>query len=284
MKIAFVASYYDEVEKIKEQLKEKNITNIDVFNYGSEPEGYDIIEYDVRPNKTHGEILDLGQCLSYHGFPEDPYFPPEKSIRDEDNKELLEKAISHLRLENLEVTLPDDDSMEVTREFYDMKIKEVMSNKTKLTKLTERELTDKMELEQDPTVLIAILAVLFDKIHGQEMQDNYGRPARGYKAKNGKDVVNFVNGNSITWMSELWAEKLPQQDSYHRQKYLKAFRTRAKNMLKEKASIWGIRFLIDWLIEQDVINMEPEPAEEENTESSSYSIEYEGIEDDEIPF
>jgi hypothetical protein len=288
MKIAFVASVYNEVNDIKLQLIDKNITNIDVFEYGSKPDSdvYGITQYNVRPDKTHGEILDLAQCISQHGFPDDIYVPPIKTIISEDNKILIDKATRHLRLENLEVTLNDNGNTEVTRKSYQMKIQEIMSNDTKLSDMTTHELSKKMMLEQDPVVIIAIIVVLFDKIHNIPMENRYGQPSRGYIAKNGKPIIDYVNANSIGWISELWSELLPKQDEYRQRKYLKALRTRGKNMLKEKASVWGLRFLIEFLIENDTQNtIEVIVKETPKENSNNVVIEYEGFNiEEEIPF
>lgn len=286
--VALVASYYNEVAAIQKQLQKEKVYTYEVFPYGSKPEGVDHIEYNVRPDKTHGEFLDLGQCLSRHGFPEEEYNPPVKGFINEENKIMIAQATDHLRLEHLATVLPDNRIAEVTRQKYETTVREIMSNKTKLSELTTRQLSDKIDLEKDPVMIIAMLAVLFDKIHNTDnIQDSYGRPARGYVAKNGKNVINFVNGDSIGWMSELWAEKLPNVDSYNKQKYLKSLRTRAKNMLKEKASIWGIRFFIEYLIEQDNEEMEEEMAqvaeEHKAKEQQGYAIEID-IDEDDIPF
>lgn len=285
-KTSFVASYYNEVDKIKKQLKKLNRDDIDVFEYGSNPQGYEVVITNMRPDKTHGEFLDLGQCLSRHGFPEEPYNPPVKGFDSDANKQMIADATEHLRLEHLAVVLPDDRIAEVTRDKYEATVQEIMNNKTKLSEMTTRQLSDKIDLETDPVMIIAMMAVLFDKIHNIDTVDDYGRPARGYVDKKGKTVNNFVNGDAIGWMSAIWSEKLPEVGSFKKQKYLKSLRTRAKNMIKEKANIWGIRFFIEYLIEQDAEEMIQEMAEAaEEHKEQGYVIESDfDITDDEIPF
>ena len=53
-------------------------------------------------------------------------------------------------------------------------------------------------------------------------------------------------------------------------------------MLKDKSSVWGLRFFIDYLIEQD-ISILPEPVV---TPKSDYEIEIEefGLTEEEIPW
>ena len=93
----------------------------------------------------------------------------------------------------------------------------------------------------------------------------------------GKEVKNFRTAGSVTWISELWSELLPKQSDYYQRKYIKALKTRIKNMIKTKASIWGLRFFIEFLIKEDAISdiQEVEDAE------TGYTIE---IEDSDIPF
>ena len=278
MKIAFVASYYNEVIEIIKQLSDKKITSIDVFPYGSEPEGYDTVEYNVRPDKQYAQILDLAQCISTHGFPDDDYVPPQRQVFSEDSNRKLDEATKHLVLDRLEAVL-DDDLHEITREFYEQRIEEIKNTKKRFTEMTTRELSAAIEFEEDPMIIIAMFTVLFDKIHCIDMVDNWGNPTRGYHAKNNKDVKGFMNPKSIGWISELWSKLLPEQSEYNQRKYLKSLRTRGKNMLKDKSSIWGLRFFVEYLIEQDI--SEPEEVVVENGK-----IIYDGIEIDEmdIPF
>ena len=282
-KIAFVCSYYNEISEIKNQLAQKCIINVDVFEYGSVPEGYDAVEYNVRPNKTHGEILDLSQLISVHGFPEDEYIPPIRTDNQEDNKEAIDNATLHLRLEHLKATIESDMPEQVTREQYEIKLEEIRSNKVRLTQLTPRELAQKFELETEPMNIIAIATVIFDKQICTDMIDNWGRPTRGYVAKNNKEVKNFMNPDSIVWMSEIWNEKFPDLDPYFKRKYIKSIKTRISNMLRDKSSIWGIRFFLDYLLESDAVLEIPEPS---SLPKSDYEIEVEelGLSEENIPF
>jgi len=265
-KIAFIASYYNEVEQIKKELSNKNIKNIDVFKYGTEPAGYDIIEYNVRPNKEYAEILDMAQLLSHHGFVDtDHYIPPEKGPSDELNKQFMEQALEGLKLDHL-IAITDDDNLKpITKRSYEVEVERIKSNKTRLSEMSPRDLINKLEIEEDPVLIISIAVTIFAKIYGES-----------YTASNGKEVKNFRTAGSVTWLSELWSELLPQQDRYHQKKYIKALKTRIKNMLKLKQSIWGIRFFIEFLIKEDSIELEPE--------ETVYEVDGEQILDEDIPF
>ena len=222
------------------------------------------------PGKDYAEILDVAQLISHHGFVDtDHYDPPEEGPSSELNKEFLDQATKHLKLENLIIALSDDKLTHVTRDLYDTSIEKLKANKTKLRDMNPRELSNKLEIETDPVMIIAIVITLFAMLHGET-----------YQAKNGKTVKNYRNANSITWISELWTELLPKQDAYHQRKYIKALKTRSVNMLKDKSSIWGLRFFIEFLISEDAVIIEPD--------EDTHTIKIDGIEvqidDSDIPF
>ena len=233
----------------------------------------------IAPRKDFAEFLDLGQCISRFGFPHDSYEPPERLLYDEDSKQALDNATKHLKMEHLQFTL-DEKMTEINREDYELKVKKIKSNKKRLSKMTTKELSAKMELEDDPVVIVAILATLFDKIHCIPMKDKWNNDSRGYVDRNGNTVISFLNPGSIEWISELWVKKLPLQDAYHKRKYLKAMRTRSKNLLREKGKIWAIRFFISFLIKEDT------PEVPELKVNKDYTVEYDGfdISQDDIPF
>jgi len=283
-RIAFVCSAYNEKLEIESQLRKQNISNIDVFPYLSEPDDvkYQVIEYNVRPDKQYGIILDLAQCINTHGLPDEKYTPPEKQVFSEDNKRLLDEATKHLRMDHLRIILnPDNihELKEISRDVYNDALHAIKSDNRKFTDkgVTTHHLAAKMELEDDPVVIITILAVLFDKIY---CRDENGNNTGQYLAANGKVVKNFLNAGSIGWMSELWSELLPKQNEYTKNKFLKSLRTRGRNMLKNKASIWGIRFFIEYLIEQEKETITAEPDDTEETTK----VVYEGFDDDDVPF
>jgi len=246
----------------------------------------------IHKGKTHAEILDLGKNISRNGFPEDPYTPPEKTGMKDMDKISLTEAKDHLSMDHMVAAIQSDVPEEMTREKYQLVLDEITRNKTKLTAMTTRQLSDKLEITQEPLEMIAILAVLFDQIHCHDVEDKWGRPTRGYLAKNGKTVSGFLNPNSIEWMAELWIEALPKETEYYRKKYIKALRTRSKNLLKEAGSIWAIRFFIEFLLGEDELEKQIITQSEE-AQAEPFKIVYENnageeigyeIEDDEIPF
>lgn len=208
--------------------------------------------YRKHENKPYGIILDLGKNISTHGFPHEPYSPPKRTGNTTKDNETIYKLSEQMNMESLVVTLDQNKLEPIDRKVYTKRLTELKSDKTRLSEQTVKQLANRIEIEQDPKVIIAIVAVLFDKIHSQPMTDNFNRPTRGYVAKNGKDTINFVNPDSILWIAEPWLEVM-DNDNYsetQKKKWVNALRTRGKNILKEKKSIWSLRFFINFLLEK----------------------------------
>jgi len=286
-KLALVCSIYNEKENIIAQLKEHSLDKtIDVFDYNTEPEGYENIEYNVRPNKEYAEILDLAQCISVHGFPDDEYNPPKKTLDITQNKKLIEHATKELCFDKLEAVLDDNKLEQITRKSYTAKIQEIKSNKTKLSNMTIKQLHSKIYIEDDPLILMAIACTLFDKIHCENIViDNMNNSVRGYTTNHGKLVKDFLNPKSIKWLSELWIKAFIDIDEYIKNKYTKALKTRIVNILRDKGNIFVLRFFIEFLIEQDK-EIEAryaieEPEEDSLDDDDDYLLVQE---DDDVPF
>ncbi len=228
----------------------------------------------LHPGQEFAEILDLSQILSSHGYVDtDHYDPPQQTDDSTIDKMALNTATNHLKLQNLISVLPDSDKpILVTKKGYNNAVKKLNSDTRKLSELSKFELQNKLRLSQDPVMIIAIATTLMLNEHGEK-----------YTANNGKEVKNYRNANAITWISELWTELLPQQSTYHQQKYIKSLRTRVFNMVENKANIWGVRFFIEYLIKED--NPEPEliPQSEDSHIIKVNGIEIE-IDDADIPF
>ena len=228
----------------------------------------------LHPGKEFAEILDLSQIISSHGFVDtDHYEPPEQTEDTLANKIAITQATQELKLQNLIALLPQSDKpILVTREGYIKALAKLQVDKRRLSNLSEFELKNKLYITTDPVILISIAVTLMALKHGDT-----------YQAKNGKEVKRYKTPSGVTWMSELWTDLLPKQEPYFKRKYIKSLRTRILNMVEDKSSIWGLRFFITYLIEQDIIAPEPEP---NNQATNSYEIVYEGIgiTEDEIPF
>lgn len=227
----------------------------------------------IDPSKEFTEVLDCAQMLSTHGFVDtDHYEPPIKTEDTDTNKANIDNATRHLKLEGLSAIANKDNSPTlITKKIFKTKSEEIINNRTKLSNMTLEELVDTLEFSKDPVMMIAIVAVLFEKVYGNN-----------YIAKNGKQVSNFCTPKSITWVSELWTELLPKQSDFNRRKYIKALRTRGKNLVKDRGSFWSLRFFIEFLIKEDSVEYTEDP------EDKTYTVKVDGIEididDADIPF
>jgi len=292
-KIAFICSIYNEKKQIEKQLKEKNISNVDVFEFGSElqnddlVECYDFIEYNVRPNKTHGEYLDLAQNVKTHGFPEEEYNPPERTGITEIDKKALQETLDGISLDKIAVTIDSDKPEEITRTSYNMKIQQIEKDSRRLTNLTLKELYNKLEVSTDPVVLISITAVLLDKIKcSNGFVNKFNKECRGYISNKGKEVKDFLNPNTIGWIAQDWINALEKEDSFYKNKYIKALRTRCKNTVKDSGSIYALKYFIKFLLEKDELEKQIQEEPKNNityTIEDSNGIEIE-IDEEEIPF
>jgi superfamily II DNA or RNA helicase len=259
---AIVASCYNEIDILKQQYPEAK-----VFEYGTEPKGYDNVIYNARPKKTISEMIDLGQCLANHGFPEDPFTAPEATGDMEENKARMIKATEDLKMDHLVLTLKPKGLNEVTRDIYVAKLKEIKKDGKRLSELTLKELWAKLELETDVVTIMAIAAVLFDKIHCGPMLDKFGRESRGYVASSEKPVVGFLNGNSIEWLAEGWIKVMESDEysTYQKSRWMKSLKTIIKSSVKNKRNIYSLKFFIETLIER----YNEEKKEEEKDEESN---------------
>ena len=286
-KLALVCSVYNEKKQIEKQLKEKNILNVDVFEFGSEPQNYNFMEYNVRPNKTHGEYLDLAQNVKTHGFPEEEYNPPERTGITEIDKKALQETLDGISLDKIAVTIDSDKPEEITRANYNMKIQQIEKDSRRLTNLTLKELYNKLEVSTDPVVLISITAVLLDKIKCSDgFINKFNKECRGYISNKGKEVKDFLNPNTIGWIAQDWINALDKEDSFYKNKYIKALRTRCKNTVKDSGSIYALKYFIQFLLEKDELEKQIQEEPKSNityTIEDSNGIEIE-IDEDEIPF
>lgn len=272
-KIAFVVKNKKDLNIIKKQILEKGISNIDVLDKNEDISGYDIIKYDISPNKQFSEYLDLGQTASSFGFHTDPYDPPEKDLfNPEKSKKALEKAKQHLALDNLKVLIDSEEPEEFTRESFNIKMQELkdkiaQQEKEDANNLTIPDLMKMFHLAKEPISIITIGA--------QIMKKCYGRPisAKGYQY----DYDPF-------WICEPWDkafEEYPEKKS----QWTKSLKTRIGNIIKQEKKYASLRFFIDFLVEKhieesysiiDEYRKEPEVKVPE--------INMEDIDLDEIPF
>ncbi len=173
----------------------------------------------LAPGKTHGEILDLAQCVSSFGFSDEEYNPPDAKPTPAENRKAVAEASSHLTMEHLESFIDSEEPQEVSREFYDIKIKEVRNKEqTKTTALKPMDLKTVFDTTDSIEKVIEIGAHIWHLRYGEAIS----KAGRGYKL-------------SPSWLSE---DAVKIMDDYPEKKrqWMKAHRTRIRNLLSGSSS------------------------------------------------
>jgi len=279
-KIAFIASIFDkDVNLIQQQLKSKNITNIDVFPHGSKPTGYDIIEYNVRPNKTHGEILDLGLNFVKFGFHSDEFSPLNRTGSIEQDKILKLKVESDNEIKHLSDSLTDElEEFDFSK--YTLRIKalakkdeELRKKSSDISTWTMANLANAYDYTDDIIVLISIGAEIYTR--------KFGKPI----SKAGHEY-NY----DPTWIASDFLESIKQYPDQKR-KWIKAYKTRARNIIKQEKNFNSLKFFAKFLVEKHEDQLEytidyESIASESNqlTKQSTYGDSSIDIEESDIPF
>lgn len=245
--------------------------------------------YRSHPDKEFGEILDLAQVTKNFGFAHEEYNPPKRTGNRQSDRMLIDKINKQSSLEKLDIIL-NEDPTEVTRELYNAKLKELQEAEMEFIRNKEefkKSLANKIREE--------------NKLKHQQQFD----PQQEYM----KQVANIINTTDdfyalISAGSEFWtilhgrpiskagkpysfnAEWLcenikPVLDIYPEKAshWIKAYRTRVKNICKSGGNFNGIKFFIDYLAEQY----------QQELEIASYQdVSYSSMDDDEdsdsIPF
>lgn len=218
----------------------------------------------VAPGKEFAEYLDLAQTVSMHGFHDEPYLAPTRTMDREADRKAKEGASN--ALEKLELTI-EDEINEVTRKKYELKLEEIHRKEIEIQYQLEhgeptlQDLAFLFKTTDDIEVMIACGAKLWTAKYGQPIS-KAGRP------------YNF----DPNWLSELVVPVLSEAKYAHKHhQWFKAYRTRMTNLIKKDGSNFNaIRFFIDFLVKN-----EDEQMEQNFTMNQGEQI---FIEDDEVPF
>lgn len=199
-----------------------NLIDINKFNF---------VEYIFY--KQFSEYLDNGQTVATHGFHTDHFEPVTKDlVNPEKSKKLLEDRKKILGLEDLSVIIDDESPVEITRDFYDIKMQELKSKLEKATQetLSIQDLIKSFKMAKEAITIIIIGSQLMTKAYG----DPVSKQGRPYKY-------------DPLWIYEEWEkafakypEKIPQ--------WTKALKTRTGNIIREEKNFNSLRFFIDFLV------------------------------------
>jgi len=236
--------------------------------------------YRSHHTKEYGEILDLAQIVKTFGFAHEEYIAPKHTGNKQLDKILIETLNKKHALDKLDIIL-EEDPTEVTRELYELKLKELreieiefIRNKDEFRKSLnariEKENKDKRPNQQIDTATdymkrIANIINTTDNFYalisaGAEFWTiMHGKPI----SKAGK-VYSF----NAEWLCEnitVMINKYPEKLSH----WIKAYRTRVKNICKSGGNYNSIKFFIDFLAEEYEKELEI-ASHQESSESQYY--------------
>jgi len=202
--------------------------------------------------KKEAILLDCAQWTSEHGFYDDDYNAPEYG-----DKEGLKKVKEEMAVQVMPTIVGDVPTL-VTKHIVIEKIKELDANRKQIPDLQIRDLLAIYETSQSP---IEILRVAHE-INRRKTGQNYEK-------------------RNVEWISVEWDKMLDQFPQYHT-RLLKTLRTMAKNKVSQGKKISALHYSPDWLREQTPYAdfLAPDSVEP----SDEVIANYEGIDEDEIPF
>ena len=188
-----------------------------------------------HPSKEYAEYLDLGQTLSMHSFHTDHFEPVQKDLANpEKSKKLLEDRKKILGLEDLSVIIDEESPVEITREFYDVKMQELKSKLENAEKesLTIQDLIKSFKMAKEAITIIIVGSQLMTKAYG----DPVSKQGRPYKY-------------DPFWIYEEWEKAFAKYPEKIHQ-WTKALKTRTGNIIREEKNFNSLRFFIDFLVKK----------------------------------
>lgn len=240
--------------------------------------------YRSHASKQFAEILDLAQLTKNFGFAEDPYEAPKRTGNRQSDRILIDKINQKWSMDKLDIILNDDNSPTlVTRELYESKLKEIAEVEAQFIKdrqAFKRSLSnptiDSTPIDSEMEYMRRVATII------NTTNDFYALISAG------AEFWTIINGRPISkaskpydfnpeWLSENIQPALDQYPEKH-QHWIKSYRTRVKNLCKQKGNYNGIKFFIDFLVEKY----------KEELELEAYRSGYEtpdiDIDEDSIPF
>lgn len=240
--------------------------------------------YRSHASKQFAEILDLAQLTKNFGFAEDPYQPPKRTGNRQSDRILIDKINQKWSMDKLDIILNDDNSPTlVTRELYESKLREIAEVEAQFIKdrqAFKRSLSkptiDSAPIDPEMEYMRRVATII------NTTNDFYALISAGaefWTIINGRPTSKALKPYDFNpeWLSE---NIQPALEQYPEKKlhWIKSYRTRVKNLCKQKGNYNGIKFFIDFLVEKY----------KEELELEAYRSGYEtpdiDINSDDIPF
>lgn len=221
----------------------------------------------IHPEKQFAELLDLAQCTSRFGFHTSHYTPLIRTGDKDKDKLTKIKSDDDTAINHLVDSLTDDleefdfDRYKLRIEKLEAKEKELADKAADITTWTMKELARAYDYTDDVSVVISIGSEIYTRKFG----DPISKAGRPYKF-------------NPDWISENIVEAMAKYPEKRRQ-WLKAYKTRARNIIKSEKNFNGLKFFADFLVENH--ERELERQEEYAAVHQTPDID---IDEDEIPF
>lgn len=174
--------------------------------------------------KSHAEFLDLAGTVMEHGFHDEIYFPPEAGDKHE-RMRVGERAsaeeIKHI---------VSEEPTEVDRVKVNVFIQELREKQQKAQKMSINDLVALFDMTNDLYMIIDI----------------------AFKIQQIKTGAQYKS-STVQWIADHWEEVL--EDNYiYRTKWIRALKTRAKNIVRDSKKLASLYYFVDFLEENIGIN------------------------------
>jgi superfamily II DNA or RNA helicase len=170
--------------------------------------------------KDYAEFLDLSGVVAEHGFHTEPYSPPEYG-----NKEDLLAVKTKAEAKEIK-HIVDEEPTEITREDVEVFVRELKEKEKKIHEMEIKDLSALFDMSYDIDVIVEI-AYRIQQVKSGE----------AYKA------------STIDWVAAKWESVLVDNEQY-RQKWVKALKTRAKNIVRDNKKLASLYYFVDFLNEK----------------------------------
>ena len=258
--ILFIPKNQEDSTIIKKQLKEMGVTNVVVLDEKHYTESdYDMAFHDVIPNKEFGYIMDFGQNVKRLGTSYDKYSPPV--YNEDDGYKKVREALEDVSYPHLATVMDDNNRIyEVSREWYEAEINSIENDTRKYSEMDSVSLKKRFDVSNDIESVIAMGLAFALIVHCEPMKDRWNNDSMGYMAVSYdkekkkevyKPVVGFYNAKTLSWISED-AISLFSNDDWkdNHKKWLSAYKTKIRNIVNNKKSIYAIKFFANFLKEK----------------------------------
>lgn len=170
--------------------------------------------------KSHAIFLDLAGTVMEHGFHDEIYSPPEPG--DKSGILLAKETAAAEEIKHI-VT---EEPTEIVRHDVEVFIKELKKKEKNVKSLGIQELSSIFDVSNDIEVIITVAHEI-----------NRLKTGASYTA------------STVAWICSNWNINLTLYPE-HRTKWIKALKTRAKNIVKENKKLTSLYYFIDFLVEK----------------------------------